>query len=217
MSGHVDLGNNRDTEICRIADNLLYLFLGIKSLLLRPLSYESSDPCQKRIAFYLDTPTETLGQMPMKIIHFQHRSHIDIFLDGRDLLVLASRIQHKATPFHSRKVSDFRTRKYKFVPFPCTPLSQALNGINKTGVICRTNSHFLGSNKNAITLCGKCGIFLPGDLAVPLFTTPFHSTFRYQFFIKQMQERSGSILSMHPYLALELQLSIGFFEVIRCR
>ena len=185
MSGHVDLGNNRNASIRRIADNLFHLFLRVEALLLWSLSYESSDPSQERIAFYLDTPAEALGQMPMKVIHFQHRSHIDILLDGRDLLVLTSRIQHKATPFHPRKVSNFYTREYQLVSYPYAPLSQALNGINKTGVICRTNSYFRRSNKNAISLCRKCSIFLPADLAMLLLSTPFHITFRYQFFIKQ--------------------------------
>ena len=203
MSGHVNLGNNRNAPVRRIADDLFHLFLRVEALLFRPLPYKSSYTGQERIAFYFDAPAKSFGQMPMKVIHLQHRSHVDIFLDRRHFLILASGIQHKAAPFHPWKIGDLDTRKYQSSFLTRVPLPQTLNGIDKAGIIRCLDNYSLRRHTDAITFCRQSNIFFPGDVAVYLLFAPFHSAFGHQFFIKQTYERAGRLLCVHSYFTLK--------------
>ena len=203
MSGHVNLGNNRNAPVRRIADDLFHLFLRVEALLFRPLPYKSSYTGQERIAFYFDAPAKSFGQMPMKVIHLQHRSHVDIFLDRRHFLILASGIQHKAAPFHPWKIGDLDTRKYQSSFLTRVPLPQTLNGIDKAGIIRCPDNYSLRRHTDAITFCRQSNILFPGDVAVYLLSAPFHSAFGHQFFIKQTYERAGRLLCVHSYFTLK--------------
>ena len=113
MPWQFQLRHHRDESIGRIADNLLYLFLGIKPTVLRALTLNSlrANLRQLRILLDLDTPTLIVRQMPMQPIDLEQRQHINIFLDILDRHEVATRVQHDAPIAKTRLILDGDRRR----------------------------------------------------------------------------------------------------------